>query len=209
MNEHRDDTAVPADDWVACDDRAELADRLEIDDLDLIAELTHPIRGMILRRLKEPRSVARLAEVMDVPVTRLYHHINRLTDCGLIQVVATRQVAAVTERCYQVVAKNFSLKRELFDTLDPRELSVALGSLFDVAKLSLQRSVESGAFRGVDDPEDHSMLSLGEISLSAERRSELMQRLGDTVREFTSDLTDDDPDATRITLFVSAFPDAP
>lgn len=202
-----DDTADDTAGWESCVDPDEVPDLLELDDLDLVAELTHPIRGKILRRLKEPRSVAALAEAMNVPVTRLYHHVNRLVESGLIRVVATRQVAAVTERCYQVVAKNFKLQRELFDTLDDRELAVALGSLFDVAKVGFERVVESGGFRGIDDPAQHSMLSLGEITLSDERRVELLHRLGETVREFTSDLPDDDSDGTRMTLFVTAFPD--
>lgn len=195
--------------WTPCDDAAEMLDRYEFDDLDLMAELTHPIRGIVLRRLKEPRTVAELAELMDVPVTRLYHHVNRLNDNGLIQVVATRQVAAVTERRYQVVAKTFAINRELFNTLDNRELSLALGSVFDVAKLGFQRVVDRGGYRGIGSLEEHSLLSLGEINLSAGRRQELMRRLRGVIAEFESDLPADDPAATSITLFVAAFPEAP
>jgi predicted ArsR family transcriptional regulator len=190
--------------WEASTAAVPLVERIELDDLDLLREATHPVRGAILHRLRTPRSAAELAELMDVPVTRLYHHVNKLAGLGLIQVVATRQVAAATERRYQVTARSFSLAPELFDTSDRTELALALGSLFDMAKLGLQRSIEAGL--RLDDPETQVALSLGEIHLSDERRSELLRRLEGLVGEFGSDLADDDPDANHVTLFVAAFP---
>ena len=88
---------MPIDDegWQAVDGLEPQMERRDLSDLDLMSEVTHPIRGMILRRLKEPRTVADLAALLDVPITRLYHHVNRLVDAGLIRVVATRQVADV------------------------------------------------------------------------------------------------------------------
>ncbi|MFK8023010.1 MAG: helix-turn-helix domain-containing protein [Ilumatobacter sp.] len=184
---------------------ATLAERLELDDLDLLREVTHPVRGAVLRRLKTPRTVAELATIMGTPVTRLYHHVNKLADLGLIHVVATRQVAAVTERRYQVTARSFSLDTRLFETSDLAEISMALGSLFDLAKIGLQRSIEAGLRFEADDR--RSAISLGEIHLSDERHRQLIERLNSVVADFTSDLDDDDPAANHVTLFVSAFPD--
>ena len=189
--------------WVAPAGVLPLAEELELDDVDVLREVTHPVRGAVLRRLRTPRSVAELASLMDVPVTRLYHHVNKLADLGLIQVVATRQVAAVTERRYQVTARSFSLSPQLFDAEDRTEIAVALGSLFDLAKLGLQRSVEAG-LRVADD---HVVLSLGEIHVSDERRRELLERLEQVITEFRSDLHDDDPHANHMTLFLAAFPE--
>ena len=93
----------------------------------LMAEVTHPIRGRILRRLKEPHTVAEVAESLDAPVTRLYHHVNKLEQLGLIRVVATRRVAAVTERRYQVVARSYRIHRDMLDTMDEREKSMVFG----------------------------------------------------------------------------------
>lgn len=173
-------------------------------------ETTEPIpeivcRGAVLRRLRTPRSVAELASLMDVPVTRLYHHVNKLADLGLIQVVATRQVAAVTERRYQVTARSFSLSPQLFDAEDRTEMVLALGSLFDLAKLGMQRSVEAGL--RVAGTDEHVVLSLGEIHVSDERRRELLERLEQVITEFRSDLHDDDPHANHMTLFIAAFPE--
>lgn len=181
-------------------------DEVRLQDLGLLAEVTHPVRGPLLRRLKEPRTVAELAALLDVPVTRLYHHIHRLDELGLIRVVATRRVAAVTERRYQVIARSYRLADELFDADNDRELAIALGSLFDVAKLDLQREVELGRFRNRGDRDEHSTLSLGELNLSPERHRTLIRRLQALVDELGSDASEADADAVRVTLFVAAFP---
>ena len=201
------ESASPESEWEPVAGATEPDERLEFHDLDLLAEVTHPIRGGILRRLKQPRTVAELAELLDVPVTRLYHHVNRLEQHGLVRVVATRRVAAVTERRYQVVARSYNVAKELFDSMDEREMSMALGSLFDVAKHGLQREIESGGFQDIVDPDAHSILSLGELHLSPERRAALMQRLTEVVGDFTSDRDEDAPDATRVALFVAAYPE--
>jgi hypothetical protein len=121
--------------------------------------------------------------------------------------VATRRVGAATERRYQVVAKSWQVAPELFEASDRRELAAALGSLFDVSKMAFQREVESGGFAGVDDLSEHGFLSRGYLYLSDGRRRELLERLTEVVREFTSDVDEDDPAANRMELFIAAFPE--
>jgi DNA-binding MarR family transcriptional regulator len=195
------------DDWVSepgCEPPAVVR---SLADLDLLSELTHPTRSHILRALKQPRTVAEVAELLDVPVTRLYHHINRLESLGFIQVVATRRVAAVTERRYQVTARSWQIDRELFETSDRRELAIALGSVFDVAKLAFQREVESGGYENVPDPDTHSYLYRGQVVLSTERRVELLKRLNVLFDEFASDVDESDPDANRMEILAAVFPE--
>ena len=117
--------------------------------------------------------------------------------------VATRRSGATTERCYQVVATSYRLADDLFETTDRTELAQALGSLFVVARLGLQREVEAGGFDHMEHRDDHFTLSLGEMRLSHERRVELMARLRDVFHEFSAD---DDPAGTNITLFLAAYP---
>jgi DNA-binding transcriptional ArsR family regulator len=161
------------------------ADELELGDLDLLHDLTHPLRGAIFRRLKSPHSAAELAAAMDVPVTRLYHHLNRLEQVGLIRVVATRRVGAATERRYQVAARSMRLSDERFESYDPAEFSQAMGGLYDFAKLRLQREIETGAFRGRLSDSD-SLLSLQELRISPDQTARLLARLRDVIDEFTA-----------------------
>ncbi|MEL6894122.1 MAG: helix-turn-helix domain-containing protein [Actinomycetota bacterium] len=198
-----------SDGWIPVDGVGEPVDEHRMTNLDLLPDITHPVRGRILRRAKQPRTVAELADAMQVPITRLYHHVNRLEELGLLRVVATRRVGAVTERRYQVAARSWKLAEEAFQTLEPSELSAAFGSLFDVAKLGLQREVESGLFADLDAAEDRFALSLGELRLRPETRRHLLDRLKELAEEFESDAEEDDPESELVTLFFAAFPEAP
>ena len=46
--------------WLPLPDVPERIDELVIDDLDLIAELTHPTRSALIHRLRTPHSAAEL-----------------------------------------------------------------------------------------------------------------------------------------------------
>ena len=78
-------------------------------DIDAMHHVTHTTRGALLRRLRHPHTVAEVAASMNVPVTRLYHHMHQLADAGLIRVVATRQVAAVTQGRQQLCERLLAL----------------------------------------------------------------------------------------------------
>lgn len=181
------------------------ADELELPDLDLLGDLTHPLRGAIFRRLKAPHSAAELAAVMDMPVTRLYHHLNRLEQVGLIRVVATRRVGAATERRYQVTARSLRLSDERFESYDARELAQAMGGLYDFAKLRLQREIETGAFHA--RPDDHnSLLSLQELSIRPDQTEQLVSRLREVIDEFAELDDPGDDSGYRFVMFIAAHP---
>lgn len=187
-------------------DASPMLDELVLDGLEALDDVTHPQRGRLLRRLRAARSAAELAADLDVPVTRLYHHLNALETAGLIQVVATRRVGAVTERRYQVVARRFSLDDGQLRHLDPHALAQALGGMFDLAKLELQREVESESF-AVDDESDPTVLIYSQLRIDPGRRAELVARLRDVIVEFETDRDDDHGDAAgsdRFSLFVAA-----
>lgn len=201
------DDGTTDDDWVPVAGAAEPEPSMEFDDLDYMLDVTHPIRGVILRHLSQPHTVAEVADAMGVPVTRLYHHINRLTEHGIIRIVATRQVAAVTERRYQAAAKSYRLSAHAMATMDLSDLATAMCSVFDLAKLGMQRLIESGAYREVTDPEGHSTITLGELRLGPDRRRDLIRRLDALLHEF-KDISDlDEPDAEPFTLFFAGYPE--
>lgn len=201
----------PVGDWEPVDEiDTGPVEEFAVADLDRLGDLTHPIRGRLLRRLRDPRTVAELATELGVPVTRLYHHVNRLDELGFIRVVATRRVAARTERRYQVVAKSYTVAKELLQSSDPTELAQALGSLFDAAKFDFQRTVEAGDHIDVDDIDRYSVISLGDLVLTPDRRVELLDRLRALLDDVRSDASNPDsgadPETMRMSLMIAAFP---
>jgi DNA-binding transcriptional ArsR family regulator len=77
---------------------------LVITDPNVLATLYDPLRYRLFRLLDEPRSVPELAGEVDVPANRLYYHVRRLAENGLIE-----QVPAIgTERLYRARRIRFS-----------------------------------------------------------------------------------------------------
>lgn len=194
-------------DWTPVDGADELADELVLDELDLIAELTQPTRSTLLHRLRSPRSAAELADDMRVPVTRLYHHLNRLEELGLIKVVATRRSGAKTERRYRIASNGFRIDPAAARGRAPHEVAAALGTMFDVAKSELRNEIESGTL----DPEHiEGTATIGflGLSLTPEQRLALLQRLQQLLVEFTA--IDEgnllNPDASRFRVVLAGFP---
>ena len=164
-------------DWTPVETEAPFVDFADLDHLDLLDEVTHRVRGPLLRRLRSPHSAAELADDLGVPVTRLYHHLNVLESAGLIRVVATRRVGAATERRYRSIARGFRIRPELAE--DPTTFARSMGVVVDATRAELLESVERGKC-GVDDV---AMWSL-RMRLDPQQQAELVERLGALISEF-------------------------
>jgi DNA-binding transcriptional ArsR family regulator len=72
----------------------------------------HPRVAIIQLLRPAARSISELARELDMPKGTVGHHVKVLEDAGLIHVVATRKVRAVTERYYGRVARLFLFESE-------------------------------------------------------------------------------------------------
>ena len=65
--------------------------------------LLHPVRLRIVKAFLGDRALTTrqlAAELPDVPAASVYRHVGRLTEAGVLQVVAERRVRGITERTY-------------------------------------------------------------------------------------------------------------
>ncbi len=193
------------DTWTPTENVPPYLDEVVLTDLDLVAEITHPIRSRILHRLRRPSSAAELAADLDVPVTRLYHHLHRLEELGLIVVVATRRSGARTERRYRNRGRGFRIEADL--TAPPAaDVARVVTSLFDVARTELRREFDLGMI----DPRhfrDRGALSLVTLNLTTEQRAEFLARLAALTDEYVA-VDDANPEGVathRLRLFASVF----
>jgi len=80
----------------------------EIEDLATLEVLIDPLRMRLLSLLSEsPLSVKEMAAELELPVTRLYYHVNMLADAGIIAVAETNKVGAAVQRRFRAVAKQY------------------------------------------------------------------------------------------------------
>ena len=104
--------------------------------------LADELRGRIISLLRERAwSNQQLARELDLPKGTVGHHLKVLERAGLIRVVHTRQVRAVTEKFYGRVARLFLFQAE--DPADARALGAA--TLRDAA-FQLERAPEGAGW---------------------------------------------------------------
>lgn len=78
---------------------------LEASVADLRA-LAHPLRLRIMELFAEmPRTTKQVAELLNQPPTRLYHHVAALERAGLLELRETRKNRGATEKWYATPAK--------------------------------------------------------------------------------------------------------
>lgn len=195
---------MPTQEWTPVPDVPEQIEEMLLDDLDLIGELTHPLRSRIVHQLRQPHSVAELAEALGVPVTRLYHHIKRLEEINMISVVATRQAGARTERRYRNVALGYRLDDKVSAATDPSTFARAVGSLFDIARTEFQREVDIGALTP-DRVSGRATISFNQYSLDEQQLGEFLERLHALLEDYGRVDETTGPD-NRWRLFLAGFP---
>lgn len=86
----------------------DLADELQVTSEAALKALAEPTRSTIISLLEErAASIGQLAAALDKPKGSVDHHVKVLEAAGLVKVVRTRKVRAITERFYGRTARWF------------------------------------------------------------------------------------------------------
>jgi DNA-binding transcriptional ArsR family regulator len=203
-----EDAAAASDtDWVPDPERL-------VSDVETLRALSDPLRLRILeamvRRMEPAWSVKELAAVLEVPATRLYHHIELLLDRELIRPAGRRVVSGIIETRYRVASMSLRLDRALFAGESEEARAVfhdVLVTLFESSREEIEASIRSGRIEAGDKaPPERRLLALkGAARLTPARAAELQARLAALIREFEDD-SGTDPDATGFGLVVAVYP---
>jgi len=156
-------------------------DVLYLDDLGQAEALLKPQRVEVLRRLAEPHSCTEVADVLDQTPQRVYYHVKRLVDAGLVRQVAERRVRGINEGLYQATAHAYWLSPRLVGRIGDRPVrdALSLGHLLDLME-EVQHEV--AALDPAAAPELPSLGVSGEIRVAPERRQEFLDDLRDTLQ---------------------------
>jgi DNA-binding transcriptional ArsR family regulator len=184
-----------------------------ITDLETMRVYFDPMRTRIIRALAhEPRSVQQIAEILDVPFTRLYYHFNMLEKHGIIRMVETRAISgAVEEKFYQITARSFIVDRALL-TVRPANgeedgLEFLLETVFDDVRRDVRHSAEVGLIDlNATPPNPTALLARrGTVNLTPERARYFHHRFLALLDEMLDDGADDET-GDYYSLVVSMYP---
>lgn len=186
-----------------------------ITNTETVKMMSDPLRMRIAEALTEPHTTKDLAQVFDVPVTRLYYHIGLMEEHGMIQVVDTQMVSGIQEKRYQLIARNFSIDGDIFrfDSSAKRSIDEMVAALFDNARRQLRilvanRSVDEKISEDGTGSEDGVAISLQQslIALTPDERDELDAELESILHRYSPDRADLPPDADLFSLTYALFP---
>jgi hypothetical protein len=193
--------------------RRRIQERMALDPATLKA-LADPVRSFLVYSLVPcAKTVKTLAQELDVPVTRLYYHVQRLEALDLVFVEKTRMVSGIREKHYRASARELVLDREAFapgQRLDRARSEALLGFVFDQSRVEIARALESGRLDAVRRwPEVDALMAVRTVlRLSPEQAERLYRRLGEFWEEYEAIARDPAPDGKCYALVAALYPNA-
>ena len=165
-------------------------DILVVQDPQQLRALADTARTKIVFLLRErAASITELAAALSSPKGTVGHHVKVLESAGLIRVVRTRKVRALTEKYYGRVARLFVLRSD--ETL-PEELTGALGAMM------LQQAADE-AFASRPEKDQSALLHARLVEKDVVR---FQRRLNRLVADFQKA---EDPDGDMHALTLALF----
>jgi DNA-binding transcriptional ArsR family regulator len=175
---------------------------LYLDEIEQAEALLKPQRVEILRQLAEPCSCTEVASRLDQTPQRVYYHVKRLVEAGLVTQVSERKVRGIHEGIYQASARSYWLSPRLVGRLGPQRTrdELSLGHLLDLME---EAQADIGALDRTA-PELPSFGISGEIRVRPERRQQFLDDLNSTLRELFTRYGGAEGDAFK--LAVACYP---
>jgi len=175
-----------------------MKDLLYVEGFEQAEALLKPQRVEVLRHLAEPHSCTEVGAKLAQTPQRVYYHVKRLVDAGLVTQVSERRVRGIVEGIYQASARSYWLSPKLVGTIGARRVrdELSLGYLIELVEDvqsdlgSLDRSRPELPTLGVN----------GRIRLPAERRTEFFDELRTTLQDMFSRYGGKEGDAFQLAI---------
>ena len=179
-----------------------MRDVLYLERLEQAETLLKPQRVEVLRQLAEPRTCAEVAAALGQTPQRVYYHVRRLVEAGLVELVSERRVRGITEGTYQAGARSYWLSPALVGRLGLRRVrdELSLGYLLDLME-EVQAEV---AALDRSAPELPSIGVSGEIRVRPQDRQAFLDDLRNTLQDLFTRYGGAEGDAFK--LAVACYP---
>jgi DNA-binding transcriptional ArsR family regulator len=185
-----------------------MRDLLFLERVEQAETLLKPQRIEVLRQLAEPRSCPEVAARLDQTQQRVYYHVKRLVEHGLVTQVAERRVRGINEGVYQATARAYWLSPGLVGRIGQRQQrdEASLGYLLDLME-EVQSDVAALHSRAAyaDEPDLPSLGVCGEIRVRPDQRPEFMADLKTALQDLFTRYGGAEGDAFK--LAVACYPD--
>ncbi|GIF73656.1 transcriptional regulator [Asanoa siamensis] len=180
-----------------------MRDVLYLEQIEQAEALLKPQRIEVLRQLAEPRTCTEVGAQLGQSPQRVYYHVKRLVEAGLVTQVSERKVRGISEGIYQAGARSYWLSPRLVGRiggLRRAQDELSLGYLLDLME---EVQADIGALDRTA-PELPSIGLSGEIHIRPEQRPEFLADLQSTLQELFTRYGGAEGDAFK--LAVACYP---
>ncbi|MEV0607227.1 helix-turn-helix domain-containing protein [Polymorphospora rubra] len=179
-----------------------MRDVLYLEQIEQAETLLKPQRIEVLRELAEPGTCGEVAARLGQTPQRVYYHVKRLVEAGLVDQVAERKVRGIHEGIYQAGARTYWLSPRLVGRLGLRRAQdeFSLGYLLDLME-EVQADI---ADLDRTAPELPSVGMSGEIRVPPELRPQFLNDLQAALQDLFTRYGGAEGDAFK--LAVACYP---
>jgi DNA-binding transcriptional ArsR family regulator len=178
-----------------------------ITDIETLRVLADPLRLSILGAFasgprRQPMSAKEIAEKIDEGQTKLYRHIKKLEDVGLLKVAETRVVSGIIEKRYVPGQKRLEIEGSMLaQEPEPEDFTDAMVAMMDSARDRLRTEIRAGRVP-LTKPDEGPDRSLQIGSIRVNMTLDRYEKLRTAVTELLENLgpSDDSPDAFPVYL---------
>lgn len=112
----------------------------KIDDIEVAKMLLDPRKKSILDIARTPVTVGQIAEELNEKPSRLYYHVKKLEEAGLLELVETRQHGNLIEKYYKSLKGNYSF--DLADELVKNNTDAVMEEIMKILQPGLKLLAE-------------------------------------------------------------------
>jgi len=157
----------------------------KIDDIEIAKMMLDIRKRNILDIAKEPVTVSQIAEELNEKQSRLYYHVKKLEDAGLLELVETRQHGNLIEKYYKrtkIAGKSF----EMDETLLKDHHGTVMDEIMKLLKPGL-KLLQSELKKGKTDFEKQVNLMISLPTLTGKEWETSHVRMMSSIREQTDE----------------------
>jgi len=175
----------------------------EIDDLATLEILIDPMRMRILTTvIKTALTVREMAHELEVPVTRLYYHVNMLEEAGIIEAVETQKVGAMIRRRFRATAERYAHSASLVDSItsDRTTAHLVTALLLEAARVDAEAML-ARLRRDPDNPGAEGAMGRMFLNITPDRLKYWADKLGEVIAEIEKEGINESTDGSEVYSF--------